>query len=71
MSFEQRHRVQKHRDVTISRLESFRGKNHLRSKLYSAHTPVELHRWDAPDRVPFSRAISETFEPAAVGGMSH
>jgi hypothetical protein len=68
MSFEQRHRVQKHRDVTSSRLDSFRGKNHLKSRVYSCHTPVDIARWNADDRVAFDVAVANTFEPCNIGG---
>ncbi len=54
--------MQKHRDITLSRLGSFKTKTHLRGLLYKQTADVVLHKWAAPDRVSFKQATCSTNE---------
>ena len=64
--------MQKHRDITLNRIEQFNGKNHLLKAIHE--TPAEpikidVSWWEAPDRVPFSQMLEHIneFQPISEG----
>jgi alpha-mannosidase len=59
--------MQKHRDLTLRRLEQFASETGLREKLYSDRTSVKLAVFHAPDRISYAEAVQGAFQPVNVG----
>ena len=57
--------MNKHRDLTLSRLHTF--KDTLRAQVYPRRAPIEITAFSAPDRIPYSEAIKGEYKPTQVG----
>lgn len=57
--------MQKHRKISLERVEKFKGKLQLGGKFYEESVPVTVKHWKAPDRVSFKEASTQEF--TAVG----
>ena len=66
-------KTQKLREITLNRLEQFKGDNHIKGHLYGEQVPVRLEHWAAPDRVTFRNAAVDhagDFSPVDIGCKS-
>jgi alpha-mannosidase len=59
--------MEKHLDLTRQRLQAFASDNHLGGTFYPRRSPVKLSVFSAPDRIPYTEAILETYRPTKVG----
>lgn len=59
--------MQKHPDLTRSRLTGFMAQSLIMNRLYARHTPVNLSVFSAPDRIPYTQAMKGQYRTASVG----
>ena len=59
--------MQKHRDITLGRLDGFASDAQLRGRLYRDRVPVQLSVYSAPGRVSYAEAMHGDYRPAQVG----
>jgi len=60
-------RMEKHFEITQSRIKFFLKPDQLPGKLYPAKAPVRLAVSRAPGRIPFAEAVRGKFRPARIG----
>lgn len=48
--------MMKHRDISLNRVDHFKGKHQLQGALYTKKADVQLSHWPAPGRVSFAEA---------------
>lgn len=59
--------MQKHRSLTITRLQQFSNSPQLGGKIYTERLPVKFEAFAAPGRIPFETAIKGQYEPIDIG----
>ncbi len=57
--------MQKHREITLQRLASFRSE--ILNRLYPLQQPVDLFHYLAPGRISFSQALQGEYHPIPLG----
>ena len=57
--------LEKHRKITLERIEKFVEKLH--SKRYAKTTAVTVTHWAAPDRIPFTEIQKDSFSEISIG----
>ncbi len=59
--------MQKHPELTRSRLIGFTAQSLIHGRLYPKRAPVDLAVFTAPGRIPFSQAVKGHYRPARIG----
>ncbi len=59
--------MQKHRDLTLRRIEQFGSEQGLKGRLYPDRTPVKMAVFHAPGRIPYAEAVQGDYQPCQVG----
>ncbi len=59
--------MQKHRDLTLRRLDQFASDGGLRGRLYPDRAPVKLAVFHAPGRISYAEALQGDFQPLRLG----
>lgn len=59
--------MQKHRQLTLQRLQRFASDQQLGAKIYRHRHPLKLAAYAAPDRIPFDTAMAGEYAPIEVG----
>jgi len=59
--------MQKHRELTLRRLEQFASEAGLRGNLYPERQPVRLNVFHAPGRISYAEALQGSYESVQVG----
>ncbi len=59
--------MQKHRTLTLQRLQGFASNQQLGARIYPLRCSVKLSSFAAPDRIPFKAAMQGDYHPIEIG----